>query len=167
MKWLCRQQNVGIFWEFRSIQKIIAIRLCLEEERHIVTLGKVFNFEYLNWTFKHCRKIQKTRKNYKGERYGSDSQKAKKKPSESPLNRETRAIESGAAERKGNKCHTEIAERARFPFSKLQECTQSSASGNPPRWRRTVLTPHRSADQFAWSILQARFMKKWGSFEQV
>lgn len=64
MKWLQRQQNVGLC---RNILKIRAIKLCLEEDRHIVIWGKVFNFAHFiagrdkTTRKKHCMKRQKDR----------------------------------------------------------------------------------------------------------
>lgn len=49
------------------------IKLCLEEERHIATLGKVFNFAHIT-----AERYQRPGKSVR-EKYGSDSQKAKKK----------------------------------------------------------------------------------------
>lgn len=52
-------------------------------------------------------------KTVREKRYGSDSQNT---PQWSPLNRETTAVGWGAAQRKGTKCHTEIAVQACLYF---------------------------------------------------
>lgn len=72
-----------------------AIKLCLEEERHIAALGEVFNFVHII-----AERYKRPGKTVREERYRSDSQEAKNHPQCSPLNREATAVELGAAERK-------------------------------------------------------------------